>query len=141
MAEFIMKRLVRHAGLENEFEIASAAISDEEEGNPVYPLAKRKLAEHGIGCPGKTARQITPDDYSHYDMIVAMDEGNIRGLARFFGNDPEGKFSRLLDHVPPTDVKHHGRDIADPWYTRKFDVAYDDISTGCQALFDELVKH
>ncbi|MBP3763320.1 MAG: low molecular weight phosphotyrosine protein phosphatase [Bacteroidales bacterium] len=138
MAEFIMKRLVRRAGMEERFEIASAATSTDEIGNPVYPLAKRTLAEHGIGCPGKTARQIVADDYRNYDLLVGMDEANRRNMVAFFRGDPEGKVSLLLDHTPPSDVKHHGRDVADPWFTRRFDVAFEDIETGCTALFEIL---
>lgn len=140
MAEFVFKRLVRRAGLEDAFEVASAATSDEEVGNPVYPLAKRTLAEHGIGCPGKTARQLTPDDYDRYDMLIGMDGANLRNMELLFGGDPEGKLSLLLDHTPESDTKHHGRDVSDPWYTRKFNIAWDDISTGCSALFDKLTS-
>lgn len=138
MAEFIMKRMVRRAGLEEEIEVASAATSDEEVGNPVYPLAKRTLAVHGIGCPGKTARQLTADDYAHYDMIVGMDAQNRHNMELLFGGDPEGKLSLLLDHTSESDAAHHGRDVSDPWYTRKFDIAYDDINAGCMALFEKL---
>ena len=70
MAEFILKKMVRTAGLEEEFEIASAATSDEEIGNPVYPMARQELAKHGIGCPGKTARRVAFEDYDHYDKII-----------------------------------------------------------------------
>ncbi|MBR1766426.1 MAG: low molecular weight phosphotyrosine protein phosphatase [Bacteroidales bacterium] len=138
MAEFVMKRLVRRAGLDDLFEIASAATSNEEVGNPVYPLAKRTLAEHGIGCPGKTARQLTRADYGRYDMLVGMDMQNLRNMERLFGGDPLGKLSLLLDHTPASDTLHHGRDVSDPWYTRRFDIAWDDISAGCNALFDKL---
>lgn len=138
MAEFILKKLVRTAGMEESFEIASAGTSDEELGNPVYPLAKRTLAEHGIGCPGKTARQLTAEDYDRWDMIVGMDAANMRNMLALFGGDPEGKLSLLLDHTPASDTKHHGRDVSDPWYTRKFNIAWDDINTGCTALFEKL---
>ena len=138
MAEFIMKRLVRRAGKEEEFDIASAGTSDEEAGNPVYPMAKRTLAEHGIGCPGKTARQLTPDDYGRYDMLIAMDAANLGEMVTLFGGDPEGKCSLLLDHTPASDTCHHGRDVADPWYTRDFRAAWDDINTACTALFETL---
>lgn len=138
MAEFVFKRLVRRAGLEAEFEIESAATSDEEVGNPVYPMAKRTLAEHGIGCPGKTARQIVSEDYERFDMIIGMDEANLKNMVAVFGGDPEKKLSRLLDHTPESDTKHHGRDVSDPWYTRKFNIAWDDINTGCTALFEKL---
>ena len=138
MAEFILKKLVRTAGMEESFEIASAGTSDEELGNPVYPLAKRTLAEHGIGCPGKTARQLTAEDYDRWDMIVGMDAANMRNMLALFGGDPEGKLSLLLDHTPAFDTKHHGRDVSDPWYTRKFNIAWDDLYSGCVALFEKL---
>ena len=138
MAEFILKKLVRTAGMEESFEIASAGTSDEELGNPVYPLAKRTLAEHGIGCPGKTARQLTAEDYDRWDMIVGMDAANMRNMQALFDGDPEGKLSLLLDHTPASDTKHHGRDVSDPWYTRKFNMAWDDLYSGCVALFEKL---
>ena len=133
-----MKRLVRRAGLEEEFEIASAATRDDELGNPVYPLAKRKLAEHGIGCPGKTARGITLEDYDRYDMIIGMDDETLDDLKYLFPSDEGRKISLLLDHTPESDTKHHNRNVADPWYTRRFDEAWDDINTGCTALFEKL---
>ena len=93
MAEFVMKHLVEEAGMSEHFEIASAATSTEEIGNPVYPPARRKLAEHGIGCEGKTARQMTRQDYSYYNYIIAMDRNNLRNLKRMFGEDTEHKIS------------------------------------------------
>ena len=137
MAEFILKKMVRTAGLEEEFEIASAATSDEEIGNPVYPMARQELAKHGIGCPGKTARRVAFEDYDHYDMIIGMDQANLVYMRRLFGNDRDHKLSLLLDHTPESDTKHHGRDVSDPWYTRKFNIAWEDIYAGCTALFEE----
>ena len=132
MAEFVMKDLVKKAGRDGEFDIASAATSSEETGNPVYPQARRKLAEHGLACDGKRARQFTARDYSHYDLIIGMDSANIRSLRRASGGDPEGKVRLLLSYTP------HPRDVADPWYTGDFDAAWNDIYTGCQALLDSL---
>ena len=132
MAEFVMKDLVKKAGRDGEFDIASAATSSEEIGNPVYPQARRKLAEHGLACDGKRARQFTARDYSHYDLIIGMDSANIRALRRASGGDPEGKVRLLLSYTP------HPRDVADPWYTGDFDAAWNDIYTGCQALLDSL---
>lgn len=132
MAEFIMKKLVDDAGRTSEFEIASAATSTEELGNSVYPPAQRKLAEHGISCKGKTARQITRHDYSYYDLIIGMDSYNLRNMRRFFGDDPEGKISLLLDFTS------RPSDVADPWYTGNFDATWRDCLEGCQALLKEL---
>ena len=107
MAEFVMKDLVEKAGLSAQFEIASAATSTEEIGNPVYPPARHKLAEHGISCAGKTARQMTRRDYETYDYLIAMDHNNLRNMARFVGSDPEHKVSLLMDHTRrPGDEKN-----------------------------------
>jgi len=132
MAEFIMKDIVKKAGKEDDFLIASAATSSEELGNPVYPPARRKLAEHGIGCAGKTARRMTSRDCDEYDMLIGMDRYNIRDMRRICGGDPDGKISLLLDHAGL------GREVADPWYTDDFESAWLDIRLGCGALFSEL---
>ena len=133
MAEFVMKHLVAEAGLSDQFEIASAATSTEEIGNPVYPPARRKLAEHGIGCEGKTARQMTRDDYRYYDKVVAMDRNNLRNLRRMFGDDTEHKISLLMDHT------RRPGDVADPWYTGDFEATWCGVLEGCRGLLDEMV--
>ena len=135
MAEFVMKDLVRKAGADTEFFIASAATSTEEIGNPVYPPARRKLAEHGIGCAGKTARQLRREDYDRFDWIVAMDRSNLRAISRITGSDPAGKVRLLLSFTGQED------EVADPWYTGDFDAAYRDILRGCTALLDFLQKN
>lgn len=133
MAEFLFKKLARTEGVAEWFDVASAAVSDEEVGNPVYPLARQELAQHGIGCVGKKARQIEPGDYDRYDMIVCMDSGNYEALRMLFPEDTESKISRLLDYTDSP------RDIADPWYTRDFRTAWNDINAGCRAIFDRLL--
>ena len=132
MAEFVMKALAAKAGLAERLEIASAATSTEEIGNPVYPPAQRKLAEHGIGCAGKTARQMTRRDYEAYDYLIAMDRNNLRNMQRFVGSDPAGKVSLLMNHTA------RPGDVADPWYTGDFDATWRDVAEGCAALLEEL---
>ena len=132
MAEFVMKALAAKAGLAERLEIASAATSTEEIGNPVYPPAQRKLAEHGIGCAGKTARQMTRRDYEAYDYLIAMDRNNLRNMQRFVGSDPAGKVSLLMNHTA------RPGDVADPWYTGDFDATWRDMAEGCAALLEEL---
>ena len=132
MAEFVMKKLVDDAGRKADFSIASAATSTEELGNPVYPPAKRMLAKHGIDCSGKTARQIRPRDYDEYDLIIGMDDANMRNMARAFGGDPKNKLHRLMDYT-----KRPGN-VADPWYTGDFDVTWRDVYEGCSALLESL---
>ena len=128
MAEFVMKDLVKKAGVEREFSIASAATSTEEIGCPVYPPARRKLAEHGIGCAGHAARQLTAADYDHWDYLVGMDVANLRNMRRICGGDPEGKISLLLDWAD------RSGDVADPWYTGDFDATWRDVLAGCSGL-------
>lgn len=133
MAEFVMKDLVAENGLEEQFYIESAATSTEELGNEVYPPAKRKLAEHGISCKGKTARQMRRADYDRFDLLIGMDEWNIRNMTRICGGDPENKIHKLLDYT-----KRRG-DVADPWYTGDFDATWRDVTEGCQCLLQSLI--
>ena len=132
MAEFVMKDLVKKAGLEHQFSIASAATSTEEIGTPVYPPARRKLAEHGIGCGGHAARQLRRDDYDRWDYLVGMDSANLRNMHRICGGDPEGKISLLLDWTG------HPGSVADPWYTGDFEATWQDVLAGCQALLEQI---
>ena len=132
MAEFVMKDLVSKAGLSSYFEIASAGTSDEEWGNPVYPPARKKLAEHGIGCEGKTARPLSRKEYGHWDKIIGMDAGNLSQMRRLWGGDPEGKLSLLMDYTG------HPHSVADPWFTRDFESTWVDVLEGCTALLEEI---
>lgn len=133
MAEFVMKDLVKKAGLENEFYIASAATSREEIGNPVYPPARRKLAEHGISCEGHAARQLTNSDYDAYDLLIGMDKVNLKNMYRICGGDYAGKMSLLMDHT-----NRPNAEVADPWYTGDFETTWQDVLEGCQGLLNEL---
>ena len=130
MAEFVMKYLIQKEGLEEHFLIESAATSAEEIGNGVYPPARRKLAEHGIGCEGKTARQMTRSDYDRYDYIIGMDTRNIRNMLNIYGGDPENKIKMLMNYT------RRPGDVADPWYTGDFEATWRDVLEGCQALLD-----
>ena len=132
MAEFVMKDLVRKAGMADDFHIESAATSTEEIGNKVYPPARRKLAEHGISSEGKTARQMTRRDYDRFDLIVGMDQFNIRNMNRICGGDPEGKIRLLMDYTS------RPGDVADPWYTGDFEATWRDVLEGCTGLLEKL---
>ena len=132
MAEFVMKDLVRREGLSDRFEIASAATSTEEIGNPVYPPARRKLAEHGISCRGKTARQLQRRDYARWDLLIGMDAANLRNMRRICGGDPEGKLHLMLDYTD------RPGSVADPWYTDDFEAAWKDVNDGCRGLLAAL---
>jgi len=136
MAEFIFKKMVEEAGLAEQFVIASSATSTEEiwndVGNPVYPPAREELAKHGISCKGKHAVQLKKSDYEKYDLFLAMDSNNIRNISRIFGYDPDKKVRKLLTYAGRTD------DVADPWYSDRFDIAYADIYEGCRGLLDSL---
>ena len=132
MAEFVMKDLVQKAGLTDDFYIESAATSTEELGNEVYPPARRKLAEHGISCKGKVARQMNRRDYDHFDLLIGMDSWNIRNMMAICGGDPEEKIHHLLDFT------NRPGDVADPWYTRDFEATWRDVLEGCQCLIKQL---
>ena len=180
MAEFVMKKLVRDlpasltaafpAELQQgaahpqsnekladiEFEIASAATSTEEIGNPVYPPARRMLATHGIDCSGKTARQMTVRDYEYYDYIVLMDRNNLRNLRWILPADvyaretgSAGSPTNNLTHCPAKNSTSHKvsllmdwvgerRDVADPWYTGDFQATWDDVNVGCSAMLSKI---
>ena len=136
-AEFIMKKLVSERGLSKQFEIKSSATSTEEiwngVGNPVYPPMKRELESHGIDCSGKRAVQLKKEDYERYEYFIGMDSANIRNMIKILGGDPDGKISKLMDYTKK------GGDVADPWYSERFDIAYRDIYEGCCALLDKLL--
>ena len=120
MAEFVLKDMVRKRGISDRFQIASAATSREE-------------AQHGIRCQGHQARQMTKEDYSHYDRVICMDHANLRNISRLSGGDPEGKLSLLLDYTPRA-----GQEVADPWYTGNFDDTWRDVTEGCEGLLAAL---
>ena len=139
MAEFIFKKLVSERGLSQEFIIDSSATSTEEIwngiGNPVYPPARNELALHGISCDGKRAVLLTKNDYDKYDLFVGMDSANIRNMHRIFGGDSENKIRKLMDFTP------RGGDVADPWYSHRFDITYRDVSDGCLGLMEQILKN
>ncbi len=138
MAEFIFKKLAADRGVEKSFFVLSTATSTEEiwggKGNPIYPPAKSELMKHGIPCNEKHAVLLQKSDYDKYDMFIGMDSANIRNMHRIFGVDPEGKISKLMDYTS------FGGDVSDPYYSRRFDRAFDDIYKGCLALLDYLVS-
>lgn len=163
MGEYIMKDLVSKAGRAGEFFIASAATSTEEIGNPVYPPARRKLAEHGIACDGHAARQLTRADYDRYDLLIGMDSANLRNMRRICGGDPEGKMHLLMEFAgrqkgtpakpkallgggearerptfsSGTETEESGLcfdEVADPWYTGDFEATWRDVLAGCRGL-------
>ena len=136
MAEFIMKDMVQKEGIDHQFVIASSATSAEEiwngVGNPVYPPAQDQLARHNISCEGKRAVQLTAGDYNKYDLLIAMDNTNVRNMHSILGGDPAGKIKKLMDFT------NRPGNVADPWYSGRFDIAYRDIFEGCKALLVSL---
>lgn len=131
MAEFIFKALVRSRGLENQYYIESAAVSDEEWGNSIYPPAKRCLKQHGVPFDeSKTARTVTRADYARFDRIICMDSSNLRWIRRIIPDDPDGKIHLLMSYTG------NSREVADPWYTGDFERTFQDILSGCEAMLD-----
>ena len=134
MAEYVMKDLVQKAGQAHEFYIDSAGTSDEELGNGVYYLTRRKLEEEGVPCGNHRARQMTRRDYEGFDLLIGMEQSNLQAMRWIVGGDPEGKIHALLDYTDRPGP------IADPWYTRDFDATYRDVLEGCQGLLEDLKK-
>ena len=126
MAEFVLKDMVKKAGVADQFHIESVAVSREELGNPVYPPARREMQRHGVSCDGHHARQITQADVDKFDHIFYMDSSNARYLERMFPG--ETKFRSFLN-----------RNVADPWYTGDFTQTWLDICEGCQNILEELL--
>lgn len=139
MAEYILKDKVNKMGLSDSFFIASAATSCEEiwdgEGNPVHPMAKEQLKKHGISCEKKRAIQLEKTDYNKYDYIIGMDSQNVRNMLRIFGGDADNKVYKLMEFAGSD------RDVADPWYTRNFKAAYEDIEIGVDAFLKKIINH
>ena len=138
MAEFILKKLVRDADVQDDFYICSSATSTEEiwngKGNPVYPPAKRELLKHNIVCDGKCAVQLKKADYDKFDYFIGMDRANIRNMNIILGNDPSGKIYKLMSFAGT------GDDVADPWYSGDFETTYNDILLGCKGFLNYLLN-
>ena len=132
MAEFFFRELVRRRGWEERFLVQSAAVSAEETGNPVHPGTRRILEGMGIDCSQKRARQMTREDYRRFDLIIGMDEDNLRRMRRICGGDAEGKFHLLMEYAS------RPGEVADPWYTGDFEATRRDIAEGCQGLLASL---
>jgi protein-tyrosine phosphatase len=133
MAQFVFQHMVNEADLSDQFEIESAATSREEIGNGPHRGTIRKMQEVGIPILPHRARQVTKQDYDHYDLLIIMDAENLWGIRRIIRDDPENKIHMLLEYTG------EDRDVADPWYTGDFDTTYDDVSRGCRALLETLV--
>ena len=131
MAEFVLKALVKARGLESQYFIESAAVSEEEIGNPIYPPAKRCLMQHGVPFDkDQRARQVTRADYARFDRLICMDASNLRWLRWIIPDDPEGKVHLMMSYTGM------GRDVADPWYTGDFETTFQDILEACEAMLD-----
>lgn len=135
MAECVMKQLVKQKGLDGKFYISSAGTSNEEEGNPIYPPAKRKLQSEGVEVVPHFAAKLKPSDYDKYDLFLCAEERNVMSATRIFGGDSQNKIKRMLD------FSAQPRNIADPWWTGDFDAAYDDIVEACETLIDYAAKN
>jgi len=146
MAEFIMKDMIArkaretgNPGLEKEFLVESAAVSYEQEGDDMYPPAKRTLDSHGIRYSSRRAHRVSEDEASDADIIIIMDESNRRMLSRIVSDGNMVKVHKMMEYAPGAS---YGRvpDVADPWYTGEFETTYRDLVAGCSGLLDKLMK-
>ena len=143
MAEFVLRDLAMREGLASAIRVDSAATTAEELGNPVHPGTRRVLAAHGVACVGHVARQVRRNEYGAWDLIVAMDDENVRDLLRVFRRDRDGKIRKLMSFAGQSlaeqgkaahDVEKAARDVADPWYTGDFEATYRDVRAGCEGI-------
>lgn len=134
MAEAMFRKMVKEKGLQDQIEIDSAATSTEEIGNPMYPPAVRMLQKEGVPVGCHRARQLTARDYDRFDLLIGMDDANIRNMTRICRGDPSGKIHKLLEYAG-----EHGS-IADPWYTDDFETCYRDLSRSLSPLLDSLSR-
>ncbi len=132
MAEFVFKKLIADRGLSDDFLVKSCATSSEELGNPIYPPARRELLHRGIPFSERCAVRLCKDDYSKYNLFIAMDDNNVRNIMRIFGSDPDNKVKKLMYFT------ERSGDVADPWYTGDFALAYKDIYDGCVGLLKKI---
>ena len=128
MAEFVLRTMAKRAGVADQLEVASAATSTEELGNPVYPPVQRLLSQHGIDCTGKVSRLLTAHDLQRYDLLIGMDHANLRNMQRICGPDPDGKIRLMMTFAG------EGGEVADPWYTRDFEATWRDVVRACRGL-------
>ncbi len=139
MAEFILRDILAKSDIPGNFIITSRATSDEEihhgTGAPVYPPAAEELIRHGIDCRGKRAQKLSPAEYASNDLIVCMDAENVRAALRILGGDPEKKIRRMMDFTT------RPGNVADPWYSGRFDIAYRDIHDGCEGIAAFIVRN
>ena len=134
MAEFVFRMLVKEKGMEKEFLIDSRATTDEEIGNGIYPAAARELYRRGVKMGEHAAQQITMAEYKGFDLVICMDDENMRDLMRMTGRDPLGKIHMLMDYTS------RPGEVSDPWYTGKFSMVYDDIYEGCTGLLNAITE-
>ncbi len=136
MAEYVMRDLVKKEGVSDRFEIASAATSSEELGNPMYPPARAKLKEHGISGDGHVARRMRTDDYDKYDMLIGMDSENLYYMRRMYNDDKISLMMQYAGYEDSRELKPIDKvpEVSDPWYTRDFEATWQDVSRGCKGL-------
>ena len=127
MAEFVMKDKVKKLGKEDEFIIESRATSYEEEGNDIDPPVKELLKEKKIPYTYHEAKRLEKEEEDNFDYFIGMDENNMKNIKRIISDG--SKIKKLLS-----------RDILDPWYTRDFEKAYQDIQEGINRLLEEILK-
>ena len=127
MAEFVMKDLVRKAGLEG-VEVESAALHTDEIGSDIHYGTRGKLREMWVPFTPRAAWLLTAAKAREYDLLIGMDAYNIADLKRLVFPEDLPKIHRLPEFAGRT------TDIADPWYTGNFDATYEDVVAGCRGL-------
>lgn len=128
-----MKELVRCAG-RTDIEVKSAALHTDEIGSDIHPGTRAQLVRNGIPFEPRAAWLLTARCAHDYDLLIGMDDYNIRDLKRCVSAEDAPKIRLLLDYAGDH------RAIADPWYTGDFDATYADVKKGCAALLQFLER-
>ena len=137
-AEAVFRRYLGRKGAESQFEVDSAGTHDYHVGKPPFPMAVEVAKAKGIDITNHVARRISAGDFDHYDMILAMDSGNIAALRQVAPTRAKQKIELLLEYGD----EFHGEDVPDPYggEVQDFERSLLMIKDGCKGLVGLLVR-
>jgi protein-tyrosine phosphatase len=138
-AEGVMRELVREQGLEQRIELDSAGTGAWHAGSAPDPRATAAAAAQGVALSG-AARQVEPQDFERFDLILAMDRSNLRDLSAIAGSQHAREKLHLLREYDPASAGSSELDVPDPYYGGEngFGAVFELVQAACRGLLDEL---
>ena len=138
MAEGVFRKMVRDLGVEENFELDSAATHEYKTGESPSPAAIESAKKRGYDIAACVSRRIVGHDFDHFDMILAMDRSNVASMRAVAPTRSKQKIELLTEYAD----KHHGQDIPDPFgrQEKDFELALDMIEDSCRGLAQALVR-